>query len=118
MAAPMQTNVAGILHMLDAPTLDHIIGHLAISPCARANQLGNANHHWFMKWHFHKKMINTPMIISGLDNLAQSRDNARLTAMHILVDALEEYTDLQPNQRRNWPLVNAASYSSEFGRLT
>ena len=114
----MQNTFANILHILDAPTLDHIIRHLAISPCAHANQLGNANHFWFMKWHFHKKKANKPMIISGLDTLAESRDNAGLTAMHILVDALEEYTDLEPNQRRNWPSVNAATYSSEFGRLT
>ena len=45
-----------------------ILRCLAVSPCARANQLGNASHYWFMKWHFHKKTIYAPMIINGLDN--------------------------------------------------
>ena len=93
MAAPMPNIFANILHIVDTPTLDNIVSYLAISPCAQANQLGNASRLWFFKWHFHKKAVTFPMIIAGLNVLAKSRDNAGLTAMHILVDALEEHSE-------------------------
>ena len=92
MAAPAPT-FANILHILDPPTLNNIVSMLAVSPCAQANQLGNTNRLWFFKWHFHKKAVYFPMICSGLDSLARSRDDAGLNAMHILVDALGEVAD-------------------------
>ena len=66
---------------------------IAVSPRAQANQLGNTNRLWFFKWHFHKKAVCFPMIISRLDTLALSKDDAGLSANHILVDALEEQSE-------------------------
>ena len=93
MAANMANTFANILHILDKPTLDQIVSFLAISPTVQSNQLGNTNRMWFFKWHYHKRAVNFPMIVAGLDMLAKSRDGPGLSAMHILVDALEEHSE-------------------------